>query len=204
MSREKITVAAFELLDQVGLEGMSMRQLANGLGVKSPALYWHFRDKQQLLDQMADTIVRSAGMGPPLVDESWEHWLGRRGRAYREALRRHRDGARIVSTAHTLSPDTVERFDEELAALVDAGFGPALALRTITILSHYVTGYVLQEQAERPDHGAMEALTPQIADGAMATLFTAVREGGGVLGEDVFDHGLDVLITGTKALIDQA
>lgn len=201
LTREKIAARALELLEEVGLDGLSMRRLAAGLDVQSPALYWHFRDKRQLLDHMADAIVRSAGMGPPRENESWQAWLARRGHAYREALLGHRDGARIVSTAHSLSPETVARFDEELAAMTALGFTPALALRTVTIVNQYVTGYVLQEQAARPAGSAAKALAPRPDRADPSTVVSAVHESGGVLGEGAFEHGLQVVIRGTEPLV---
>ncbi|TCP57539.1 TetR family transcriptional regulator [Tamaricihabitans halophyticus] len=201
LSREKIAAKALEVLDEVGLDGLSMRRLATELGVQSPALYWHFRDKRQLLDHMADVIVLSAGMGPPRQGESWQDWLARRGRGYRMALLGHRDGARIVSTAHSLSRETIARFDQELAAMVALGFTPALALRTITVVNQYVTGYVLQEQAARPAGSAAKALTPQSDERAPATVIAAIGESGGVLGQDAFEHGLHVIVHGTEILL---
>lgn len=202
LDRTKITAAALKLLDEVGLDGLTTRRLADDLGVQSPALYWHFRNKQDLLDHLADAIVLSAGMGPPLDGEDWQTWLARRGHAYRDALLRYRDGARIVSTAHSLSPETVSRFDQELAAMVAIGFSPALALRTITVLNHLVTGYVLQEQAHTPAGSAGKALAPRPGAVAPETLITAIRESDGVLGEGAFAHGLQVLIQGTSAIVD--
>ncbi|QVQ53972.1 TetR/AcrR family transcriptional regulator C-terminal domain-containing protein [Spiractinospora alimapuensis] len=204
LNRDRITTTALRFLDEVGLEGMTMRRLASELDVKPPALYWHFRDKRQLLDHMADTIVRSAGMGPPQEGEPWQDWLLRRGREYRAALLRHRDGARVVSTAHTLTPDTLTRFDEELAALVAAGFSPSSALRTITVLSQFVTGHVLQEQAERPEDSAARALERQSPDDPLATLAAALRDSGGTAGKNAFEHGLRVLVAGTAAVVDVA
>ena len=147
LTRPTIVHTALGLLDQVGLDGLTVRRLAAALGVQSPALYWHFRSKQELLDQMADAIIQAAGMGPPHQGESWQDWLARRARAYRRSLHAHRDGARLVAGAQWLNPATIRTFDRELAAMVDRGFTPVLALRTISTLSYYVTGFVLQEQA---------------------------------------------------------
>ena len=75
LSRQTIVQTALGLLDQVGLEGLTVRRLAAELGVQSPALYWHLRGKQELLDGMADAIIMAAGMGPPRPGESWQAWL---------------------------------------------------------------------------------------------------------------------------------
>lgn len=206
LTRDSMIDAALRLLNEVGLDGLTVRRLATELGVQSPALYWHIRTKQELLDGMADAIVRGAGMGPPRTGESWQDWLTRRSRAFRSSLLAHRDGARIVSNATRLSPETVELFERELAAMVDRGFTPVLALHTITALSHYVNGFVLQEQTEgRPSAGdgippagaRRTALADAPGDGTPATLMAAIREGGSPVGEQAFQHGLQALIDGS-------
>ncbi|MFI9555102.1 TetR/AcrR family transcriptional regulator C-terminal domain-containing protein [Nonomuraea endophytica] len=188
LTRQLLIETGLRLLDEVGLDGLTVRRLAAELGVQSPALYWHIRTKQELLDGMADAIVLAAGMGPPLDDESWQDWLARRARAYRGSLSAHRDGARVVSGATSLSAGAVELFEQELDGMVGRGFTPGLALRTITTLSHYVNGVVLHEQAGR---GGPSEVRPG------PTLLAAVRETGGPLGDDGFEHGLRAFIEGT-------
>jgi TetR/AcrR family transcriptional regulator, tetracycline repressor protein len=205
LTRQTIIQTALGLLDQVGLEGLTVRRLAAELGVQSPALYWHLRSKQELLDGMADAITVAAGMGPPRADESWQHWLTRRARAYRRSLLAHRDGARIVANAR-MSPATLRMLDEELTAMVDRGFTPVLALRTIMAIAHYVNGFVLQEQTERqedtqPPADELAAMTEQLDGGSSATLMAAIREGGWPLGQDAFEHGLRALIDGTTTAL---
>jgi AcrR family transcriptional regulator len=205
LTRQTIIQTALGLLDQVGLEGLTVRRLAAELGVQSPALYWHLRSKQELLDGMADAITVAAGMGPPHHGESWQHWLARRARAYRRSLLAHRDGARIVANAR-MSPATLRRFDEELTAMVGCGFTPVLALRTIMAIAHYVNGFVLQEQTERqedtqPPADELPAMAEQLDGGSSATLMVAIREGGWPLGQDAFEHGLRALIDGTTTAL---
>ena len=212
LTRQMMIETALRLLDEVGLDGLTVRRLATELGVQSPALYWHLRNKQELLDGMADAIVVAAGMGPPRDGESWQDWLARRARAYRESLLAHRDGARIVANAARLSPATLRTFDEELTAMVGHGFTPLLALRTITALTHYTNGAVLQEQATRqertegrePGDGPQDriAALAEMLDGGMeSTLLVAFREGGGSFGEETFEYGLRALIDGTAAAL---
>jgi TetR/AcrR family tetracycline transcriptional repressor len=190
LTRQMLIDTAMRLLNEVGLEGLTVRRLAAGLGVQSPALYWHIRTKQELLDGIADAIVRAPGMGPPRKGEDWRAWLMRRGRAYRQSLLAHRDGARIVSGAR-LSAETVALFDEELAAMVHIGFTPAQAMRTISAVTHYVTGFVLREQSERQESTSRPAVEP-----IPPTLLAAIQEGGNPLGEEAFEYGLRALIDG--------
>src|SRR5215469_10878771 len=102
LDRSTVVQATLELLKRVGLDGVTTRRLAAELGVKSPALYWHFQNKQDLLDAMADVFVREAGMGPPSSGETWQEWLARRVCAYRATLLAYPDSARIVAQAGQL------------------------------------------------------------------------------------------------------
>ncbi|GII85707.1 hypothetical protein Ssi03_36970 [Sphaerisporangium siamense] len=208
LTRRVLVETALRLLDETGLEGLTVRRLAAELGVQSPALYWHIRTKQELLDEMADAIIQAAGMGPPREGESWQNWLCRRATAYRASLLAHRDGARIVATARRLSPETVKLFEAELAAMTSHGFTPALALRTITTVTYYVNGFVLQEQSQpqaqdesRPEAPSPSAgSSPDLPDpAATPTLLAAVHEGGPALGDQAFTHGLQTMIKGTEA-----
>ncbi|GII62283.1 TetR family transcriptional regulator [Sphaerisporangium krabiense] len=202
LTRRVLVETALRLLDETGLEGLTVRRLAAELGVQSPALYWHIRTKQELLDEMADAIIQAAGMGPPREGETWQDWLCRRATAYRASLLAHRDGARIVATARRLSPETVELFEAELAAMTSHGFTPAVALRTITTVTYYVNGFVLQEQSqpEPQDRPHPEPPSPPgLPDpAAMPTLLAAVHQGGNPLGDQAFAHGLQTLIRGTE------
>jgi TetR/AcrR family transcriptional regulator, tetracycline repressor protein len=187
LTRQTLIEAGLRLLDEVGLDGLTVRRLAAEFDVKSPALYWHFRTKQELLDGMADAIVTAPGMGPPRDDESWQDWLFRRAHAYRDSLLAHRDGARIVVQSTTRSPATIAAFEVELAAMVDRGFTAVAALRTISAITFYVHGFVLQVQA------SVSGAPPDLA--SMPTLAEAMLAGGPA---ELFDHGLRALISGVN------
>ncbi|GAA0539722.1 TetR/AcrR family transcriptional regulator C-terminal domain-containing protein [Paractinoplanes ferrugineus] len=196
LSREVLIEAGLRLLDEVGLDGLSVRRLATELGVQSPALYWHVKTKQELLDGMASAVITSAGMGPPRDGESWPDWIRRRARAYRKSLLSHRDGARLVTSARR-APGALAGFEQELAAMVRIGFPAALALRTIMTVGDYTNGFVLQEQARigPPSAAEVELLA------TLPTLSEAFRSGGYREPDEVFEHGLNVLVAGTAAVL---
>src|ERR1700760_3630975 len=53
VTRERIVAVALELLDEGGLDGLTLRRLADRLGIRAPTLYWHVRNKRELLDLLA-------------------------------------------------------------------------------------------------------------------------------------------------------
>lgn len=202
LTRESIIATALDLVDNVGLDQLTTRRLASELGVKSPALYWHFANKQALLDGMGNALILRAGMGAPQADEEWQGWISRRARAYRLEMLSHRDGARIVSAVRAASPETVRLFGDEVVAMAGFGFNPVLALRTIAVITHYVTGFVLKEQAAADAQGTEPTNTvnpAEILSGpALKAIQLAMQTGGDPLGDDVFEHGLRMIISGTS------
>jgi AcrR family transcriptional regulator len=75
LSRQEIARAGLRLLNEVGLNGLTLRLIADELGVKAPALYWHMKNKQELLDEMATQLYRDAALEPS-EPRSPQDWVG--------------------------------------------------------------------------------------------------------------------------------
>src|SRR6218665_3603504 len=91
-----IIAAALDLLDQAGLDGLTMRKLAEALDVQAPSLYWHFPGKPALLDAMANALLEDVARVP--VDGlSYQVVLRRSSDELRRALQARRDGARVYA-----------------------------------------------------------------------------------------------------------
>ncbi|CAM5248852.1 TetR/AcrR family transcriptional regulator OS=Streptomyces tendae OX=1932 GN=GUR47_16425 PE=4 SV=1 [Streptomyces tendae] len=89
---------ALRLLNEVGLDGLTLRAIAKELDVKAPALYWHFKDKQALLDEMATEMYRRMVAGRRLDPaDTWRERLRKANRGLRDALLGYRDGAKVYS-----------------------------------------------------------------------------------------------------------
>src|SRR5437867_13029130 len=73
LDQERVVRTALALLDEVGLDGLTMRRLADELGVQAASLYWHLRDKEELLDLLADAICEE--MPTPRREGSWREQL---------------------------------------------------------------------------------------------------------------------------------
>src|SRR6516162_6212897 len=120
VTRDQIVREALRLLDEVGFDGLTTRRLAERLGIRSPSLYNHVRNKQELLTLMANAICRE--VSPPPARSSWRKKLEAIGRDYRRVLLRHRDAARILLTTQPLGPDRLQLIEHVLAVLLSAGF----------------------------------------------------------------------------------
>src|SRR5580693_877084 len=99
LTKASIVQAALDLLDETGMDGLTVRALASRLGVQAPALYWHVRNKQALLDEMATQIWRRIGdvMAVLPGDLPWREVLATYAMTVRSELLGHRDGAKAFS-----------------------------------------------------------------------------------------------------------
>jgi TetR/AcrR family tetracycline transcriptional repressor len=154
LDRQQVVDEALRLLDDEGLDALSLRTLAGRLGVQAPTLYWHIGNKSELLDALADAIMDEAIHAIPEArpDENWAEWLLAVLVAFRGAMLRHRDGARTISGART----SLRRGDfSELAmsTLVEHGVEPQRARLIVLAAERFTFGYVLEEQAPADETG---------------------------------------------------
>ncbi|GAA1971119.1 TetR family transcriptional regulator [Amycolatopsis minnesotensis] len=194
---------ALRLLDEEGLDKLTVRRLASELGVKAPALYWHFTGKRALLDHMTNVIVAPVTAAlPPAGRVPWVRWLEDAASALHAVLLGHRDGARValgadLRVARSLG-DLAERAVEVLHA--DAGFSLAYATRAAGVLVHFVLGRAVEAQT-RPDETAERALFSQ--DGFPFPLMArGMRErlAAGATPAGDFACALEVLLTGLRTI----
>ncbi|MGW1681261.1 TetR/AcrR family transcriptional regulator C-terminal domain-containing protein [Saccharopolyspora sp. NPDC002376] len=200
LDRNSVVATALDLLDEVGLDGLTVRRLATELGVKSPALYWHFRDKQELLDLMSQQLQTAEGGTQPREGEPWPEWIARLAHERRALLLSRRDGARLVSGSSP-GPDVARRFNDDLRVLSEYGFSPVQAMRAVIAIGHYITGFVLEEQAARTESREQGRSQEQTAPRErLPFLEAAIQEGGPPEGPEAFEQGLGMLIDGMRAL----
>lgn len=152
LNREQVVRGAMELLDEVGLDALSLRTLATRLGVQAPTLYWHVKSKAGLLDALADAIMDEAlaAIPAPASGEDAREWLLTALGRFRAALLRHRDGARIVSGAR-YSMRRGDFSERAMRTLVDHGLDLRHARLLVLAGERYTVGWVLEEQAPVPD-----------------------------------------------------
>lgn len=151
MKIDKTTIisAALDLLNEVGIDALSTRGLAQRLGVQQPALYWHFKSKQALLTAMNAVMLRLGhSHREPLPGQSWQAFIRDNAISFRKALLRFRDGARVHAGAHA-DHDDIHEMDRTLRFLTGLGFSGADVVNLNTAIHRYVVGCVLEEQAER-------------------------------------------------------
>ena len=155
LDRQLILSHAFALLNEMGLEGLTLRRLGGRLGVQAPAIYWHFKNKQELLDEMATQVFREALAEAPVADaaQSWQDWAMSYCLGLRRVLRRYREGAKMFSGTYLTDATLYAPMDASLRKLTGAGFDLRQAVVGLRALYCYVVGFVIEEQALDPAAG---------------------------------------------------
>jgi TetR/AcrR family transcriptional regulator, tetracycline repressor protein len=152
LTREHIVTSALRVLDEEGFDGVTMRRLADELGVKAASLYNHVRDKDELLALMADSI--SAEL--PTFDHTkpWREQAEGLAKGIRRVLKKHRDGARVMAATPPVGPNRLRAIEQLLDAITKAGF-PRSTIPDIAFLtSSFIIGFVLDETMGQPSDGA--------------------------------------------------
>lgn len=155
LDRQAVVRTALRVLDRTGLDGLTVRKIAAELRVQAPALYWHFKNKQELLDEMATTVfadsVREQAM--PRADLSWQDWAAEFARGFRQTLLRYRDGARMFSGRYLTDSSLYAPMEASLAKFTASGFALSEAASVLSTLYCYVIGFTIEEQAIFPRQG---------------------------------------------------
>lgn len=158
LDRKIILGQAFSILNEMGLEGLTLRRLAARLGVQAPAIYWHFKGKQELLDEMATQVFREALEEAPAIDPSqtWEGWALSYCVGLRGTLLRYREGAKMFSGTYLTDATLYAAMDASLRKLTSGGFGLRQSVVGLGALYCYVVGFVIEEQAIKAAPGEVE------------------------------------------------
>jgi TetR/AcrR family tetracycline transcriptional repressor len=201
LQRSQIVAAALQLLNQDGLDGVTVRKVATQLSVHVGGLYWHVKNKQDLLDEMANTILSEefATLQPPEPGRVWAEWLVEIAQRLRKAMLAYREGGRVVAGAHLHRAVTLAQlFASIVNALRAEGFGADEARWLCVTVVSYTFGFVIEEQA-----GPTPETIAQLQEtGLQHPFLTALLEDGRARDLDLqtdFRMGLHYIITGAQA-----
>lgn len=176
LEKADIVAAALAILDDYGLADLSMRRVADALGVKAGALYWHVANKQTLLAAVADQVLAQvsdvdAGQDPRRALVAWAQDL-------RRVLLGHRDSAELVATALASGLCQVDPVAGATDLLGRSGSAQEAAWGAGAVL-HLVLGHVAEEQNVQL-FSQLGSLGPVEAN----------AQG------EAFDHGVEALVRG--------
>jgi AcrR family transcriptional regulator len=201
LSREGIVASAIELADRAGLEGLSMRRLAQHLGVDAMSIYYHVRDKETLLGAMADAVAAEIGEIP--ASGPWTARLRSLIMEARRAMLRHPWAARVFEDRATPGPATLRHVERVLAVLRGGGCSVDLSHHALHVLGSRILGFSQDlfddspgDGEPPPDAAAWAETMPHVAELAAA----ATHDGalGGCDDDAEFAFALDLLLDGLE------
>src|SRR5579864_3975430 len=143
LDQQQVVRAALALLDEVGLDALTMRRLAGTLGVKAASLYRHVRNKDELLALLGDEI--SAEIPLPRPAGTWRAQLTESAWNVRRGLLAHRDGARVLASTPPAGPRRLRHVEAVLRILRAAGLKDRDAAWTAYHLNNVVTEFAADE-----------------------------------------------------------
>ncbi|WP_081972601.1 TetR/AcrR family transcriptional regulator [Leptolyngbya sp. KIOST-1] len=142
LSRERILAEAMVLADRGGLEALSMRKLAEALGVKAMSLYNHIANKDDLIDSLIDRVVSEIEL--PRLDSDWQTAMRRRAISAYAVLLRHPWAALVLMSRLNVGPAMLRYVDATLGCLVEAGFSSEMADHGWNAIDSHIYGFTLQ------------------------------------------------------------
>lgn len=145
LTRDAIVTAAVQLADERGLDAVSMRLVAQSLGVQAMSLYHHLPGREALLDGMVDVVFREIEL--PAQATPWRKGMRERALSARKALLRHPWAVALMDSRSQPGPATLRHHDSVLGCLRRGGFTVAGAAHAFSLLDAYVYGFVIQEAA---------------------------------------------------------
>jgi AcrR family transcriptional regulator len=141
LTRERVLDTALRLADQGGLEALSMRKLGQALGVEAMALYYHFANKERVLDGIVDLVFGEIDV--PAIGADWKAAMRRRAISVRDALARHRWAIGLMESRTNPGPANLRHHDAVIGCLRAAGFDMAMAAHAYSALDAYIYGFAL-------------------------------------------------------------
>jgi len=131
LSRDRILRAAIDLADERGAAELTMRKLANELGVEAMSLYNHVANKTDLLDGMVDIVFSE--IDAPAAGGDWKEELRKRATSTRAALNRHRWAIGEMEGRSHHGPNNLRVHDAVLGCLRGAGFSVAMTVSAMSV-----------------------------------------------------------------------
>jgi AcrR family transcriptional regulator len=208
LTRERVLRAALQLADKNGIDAVSMRRLAQKLGVEAMSLYNHVANKDEVLDGITDMVVGEIEV--PAIGADWKAAMRRRAISAHEVLMRHPWAPLLVVSRMNIGPAMLRYVNATLGCLREAGFSYAMADHAWNAIDSHVYGFTLQKLnfPLNPAEYASAArgflpMLPESEYPYMRALTMLVSEGKH-RGLHDFEFGLDLILDGLEQLRDRS
>ncbi len=203
LTRERVLEGAVALADDIGIDALTIRKLAEALGTKPMTIYYHVPSKEEIIDGMVETVFSEIDLPPEDLD--WKEAMRVRCRSARRVLKRHPWAAPLMESRTSPGPANLGHHEAVLACLRRGGLDLQMTAHAYAILDSFIYGFAFEE-ATLPAGGAGEDFTAMTADIAAAfdpqTYPTLVEFTTGHVFQpgydfgDSFEFGLDLILDG--------
>lgn len=216
LNRERVLTAAVVLADEAGIESLSMRRLAQELGVVPMALYKHVANKEELLDGMVDVIVGE--IDPPVSDAGWKNAVRLRVLSARRSLLRHPWARQVLESRTNRTPAVLGYMDSFIGMFLSGGFSVDLTHHVMHALGSRMWGFT-QELFDDSASGPPAAPTPEMQAAMLQEMarrypnilqvaMAAEHDDGSVVSQGCddqfeFEFALDLLLDGFERFHEQ-
>ena len=207
LSRERILQQAIQLADTTGIEGLSMRKLADALGVKAMSLYNHFANKDEIIDGLVECVIAEIDV-PQLAAEQWKEALLVRANSAHKALLAHPWATQAIVSRMNVGPNILAYIDKTVGCLIKAGFSIEMADHIWNAMDNHIYGFTLQElnfPLQEDEYVEAAAgfidMIPVEKYPHMNALSTHIIEGK-YNGIHDFEFGLNILLQGLEGLLN--
>ena len=213
LTRDRVLVAAVDLVDREGVAALTMRALASDLGVEAMSLYHHLPGKQALLDGLVESVIGevSSAVTDAMKDldgAAWHSQVRTRCLVARQVMLRHPWAPALIGTRTSVPPGVYVHYEAVLAAMIEGGVSYALGHRAIHALGSMVLGFV--QELFSPATGADDQSDDELEQLAEALPHITAMIGseihvndGDVLGwcdsQAEFEFTLDLILDGLEA-----
>ncbi|PZG23137.1 TetR/AcrR family transcriptional regulator [Nonomuraea aridisoli] len=203
--------AAIRVADRGGVEAITMRRVAQELGVEAMSLYHHVPNKDAILDGVVDMVFAAIEL-PRAGCDDWREAIRARAFSARAVLSRHSWALGLMDSRRNPGPATLRHHDAVLGVLREAGFTLPMAAHAISLIDSYISGFVLEESSlpvtapgdmeevaggilARLPADELPYLTEMIVEHALRPEYDHASE---------FDYGLDLILDALEARREQS
>lgn len=218
LTREQIADTALALADAEGIDAVSMRRIAEALGVGTMTLYYYVRTKDDLIALMDDALTGECLIPPGKLPKDWRAAMTAIARETRRVFVRHPWALTALEGGGRVGPNGMRHVEQSLAALAHSPFSANDRMSVISAVDDLVFGHVLRMRdtwtASGGETGSLKKINDfiraQIATGEYPELAAMVgdeaptdvfgRMSRGMTDEARFERGLEALLDGFEQL----
>ncbi|HZG12948.1 TetR/AcrR family transcriptional regulator C-terminal domain-containing protein [Kurthia gibsonii] len=189
ISEDKILEASWAILGEEGIEKLSMRKLAERLGIQAPSLYWYFKSKQDLYQRLANDIARII-LSELKSEGEWKEQLHDFAVTTKNVLKRYPCSTQIMMMTLPNEPNLIRFTNRLLQCVEDTSLTEEQKIQVVTTMLNYVYFFVLDDYQHQLNVAAMSKQRDELPGEELIALLNTMPEKEVGLFRNLFMNGL--------------